>query len=189
MSTCCPRAAIHIWGFLHDKQECFWMGYGCFGLCYERSGYFGPVCVLSIAFYPIDVRGVLPSLWRAQEKDGGTPSQPAHFGRYSPKEGQPVLGSYYCPREKGKRIFPPSLCNRRLFPHIQAAKTHLADARNEFVWGRACEVSHPRAWQERGIRRSPGKCSSALQSSPQPWAAELWKSLWRKSLSSFFCLK
>lgn len=41
-----------------------------------------------------------PSLQRAKKKDSEIPSQLAHFGHDSPKDGQLVLGSYHCPRER-----------------------------------------------------------------------------------------
>lgn len=66
----CSRTHLRV---LH---ECFPLRYGCFGLCCERPDYFGHLSAPSTAVSPMDVRGVQ----RAQEKDGGTSSQPAHFG-------------------------------------------------------------------------------------------------------------
>lgn len=49
-------------------------------MCHEKPERFGPLCAPRTAIFPIVVRQVLPTLQRTQEKDGGTSSQPAHFG-------------------------------------------------------------------------------------------------------------
>lgn len=134
-------------------------------------------------FSPMGTKAVFSSLQRVQEKVGRTPSQPTHFGQ-QPKQGQPELSSCCCPREERKTTVLSFLSDHRLFPFIWDTKHHPGDTRDELVWERACRISHSPGRAGEGCTQIPGTVS--LHSSSYPLAAELWKSLWCKPLSSFF---